>query len=66
MSISQPISSTSSVSSISGASPLQAGVQPGAAAVPVLRRALNAETQEASQLLANVTPNLGQNIDTLA
>ena len=66
MSISQPISSTSLVSSISGASPVQAEAQPGSTAVPVLRRALNAETQQAAQLLATVTPNLGQNIDTLA
>jgi hypothetical protein len=66
MSISQPISSTSAISSISEAIPLPAGAQPGATAVPVLRRALNAETQQAAQLLATVTPYLGQNIDTLA
>ena len=57
MSISDPISR------ISGASPLQAGAQPGATAVPVLRRALNAEIQEAAQMLVTVTPHLGQNID---
>ena len=60
MSISDPISR------ISGASPLQLGAQPSATAVPVLRRALNAETQEAAQMLATVTPHLGQNLDTLA
>jgi len=54
------------ISRISGASPLQAGTQPGATAVPVLRRALNAEIQEAAQMLATVTPHLGQNLDTLA
>ena len=57
MSVSEPISSISAIS------PVQTGSQSSDTAVPLLRRALNAETQEAAQLLATVTPHLGQNID---
>lgn len=60
MTISQPISGISAVG------PVQSGAASSDAAVPLLRRALNAETQEAAHLLATVTPHLGQNFDTLA
>ena len=63
MSALEPIGSISANSSLPAISPGQAGSQSGDTAVPLLRRALNAETQQAAQLLATVTPHLGQNID---
>ena len=60
------MSVTDTISSIDAISPVSARPQPENAAASVLRRVLDTETRQAAPLLASVTPQLGQNVDTLA
>ena len=47
-------------------SAILAGLQTGDTATSALLGALSGQALEANQLLASLTPNLGQNVDTLA